>query len=49
MSSDAADGKLVHKLVRDLASRFDLGYWREKREYPWEFVRAFAKAGWLGR
>jgi len=44
MSSDAAHVELV----RDLASRFDLGYWREKGEYPWKFVRAFAKAGWLG-
>lgn len=41
----------VRTAVRDLASRFDLRYWRERdREgsYPWEFVRAFADAGWLG-
>jgi acyl-CoA dehydrogenase len=45
------DLALVRKSVRELARRFDLGYWREKdkhEEYPWEFVRAFADAGWLG-
>ena len=33
------------------ACRFDLEYWREHDRdaaYPWEFVRAFAEAGWLG-
>jgi acyl-CoA dehydrogenase len=34
-----------------IASKFSLEYWREHDEagtYPWEFVRAFAEAGWLG-
>ena len=34
-----------------LASSFGLDYWREHDRtaaYPWEFVRAFARAGWLG-
>src|SRR5262249_46335273 len=34
-----------------LASSFGLGYWREHDRdavYPWEFVNAFATAGWLG-
>jgi len=34
--------------VWNLASRFDVRYWRQKGEYPWEFVRAFAKSGGLG-
>ena len=42
---------LVRKSARELARRFDYEYWREtdkKAEYPWEFVKAFADAGWLG-
>ena len=34
-----------------VASGFGLDYWREhdrEASYPWEFVRAFAEAGWLG-
>ncbi|HEY0581613.1 MAG TPA: acyl-CoA dehydrogenase family protein [Chloroflexota bacterium] len=34
-----------------IASSFDLDYWREHDRdatYPWEFVTAFARAGWLG-
>jgi acyl-CoA dehydrogenase len=34
-----------------VASSFGLDYWREhdrEAAYPWEFVRAFAEAGWLG-
>src|SRR6476469_8841095 len=37
--------------ARDLASRFDDAYWRRcdsGHEFPWEFYRAFAEAGWLG-
>jgi len=36
---------------RKLADQFSLEYWHEKDEtaqYPWEFVRAFAAAGWMG-
>jgi acyl-CoA dehydrogenase len=50
-STDDRDLDLVRTSARELARRFDLGYWREKdkkEEYPWEFVRAFADAGWLG-
>jgi len=50
-ATDPRDLELVRKSSRELARRFDLGYWREKdkkAEYPWEFVRAFAEAGWLG-
>ncbi|MGH3154446.1 MAG: acyl-CoA dehydrogenase family protein, partial [Streptosporangiaceae bacterium] len=49
--TDDRDLDLVRTSARELARRFDLGYWREKdkkAEYPWEFVRAFADAGWLG-
>ena len=45
------DLDLVRTSARELARRFDLGYWRQKdkqEEYPWEFVKAFADAGWLG-
>jgi acyl-CoA dehydrogenase len=41
----------VRAAVRDLASKFDDGYWSERdeaHEFPWEFYRAFADAGWLG-
>jgi alkylation response protein AidB-like acyl-CoA dehydrogenase len=34
-----------------IAHRFGLDYWREHdrdASYPWEFVRAYAEAGWLG-
>ena len=50
-STDERDLDLVRKSARELARRFDLGYWREKDkkgEYPWEFVKAFADGGWLG-
>lgn len=46
-----SDLALVREASRDLARKFDLEYWRMKdknAEYPWEFVRAFADAGWLG-
>ncbi|WP_028266079.1 acyl-CoA dehydrogenase family protein [Arthrobacter sp. MA-N2] len=41
----------VRQHSREIARQFDLNYWREKDskpEYPWEFVKAFADAGWLG-
>lgn len=50
-STETHDLDLVRKSARDVARRFDLGYWREKdkkAEYPWEFVAAFADGGWLG-
>jgi alkylation response protein AidB-like acyl-CoA dehydrogenase len=50
-STDDRDLDLVRESARELARRFDLGYWRQKdkkAEYPWEFVHAFADAGWLG-
>ena len=50
-STDDRDLDLVRKSARELARRFDLGYWREKDkkgECPWEFVKAFADGGWLG-
>ncbi len=42
---------VVRKATRELARKFDYGYWRDKDklgEYPWEFVTAFAQGGWLG-
>ena len=50
-TGDSGELELIRASVRDLAGRFDLGYWRDKDkkgEYPWEFVRAFADGGWLG-
>lgn len=49
--TEASDLDLVRKSARELARRFDMDYWRQKdskHEYPWEFVNAFAEAGWLG-
>ena len=43
--------ELIRKEVAALARSFPLDYWLEKdrkAEYPWEFVKAFAQAGWLG-
>ncbi|NKQ55527.1 acyl-CoA/acyl-ACP dehydrogenase [Amycolatopsis sp. K13G38] len=51
MTAVDRDLDLVRRSARELARKFDLDYWREKdrkAEYPWEFVRAFADAGWLG-
>ena len=48
---EKVDLELVRKSVRELAQRFDYEYWREKdktAQYPWEFVKAFADAGWFG-
>ncbi len=42
---------IVCKATRELARKFEYGYWREKDklgECPWEFVTAFARGGWLG-
>jgi hypothetical protein len=41
----------VQREARAVAAQFDLNYWRDhdrSKAYPWEFVRAFAAAGWLG-
>jgi acyl-CoA dehydrogenase len=43
--------ELIRKEVAALARSFPPEYWLEKdgkAEYPWEFVKAFAQAGWLG-
>ena len=45
-TTDDRDLDLVRKSARELARRFDLGYWREKDkkgEYPWEFALLTAK------
>ncbi|MGD9765574.1 MAG: acyl-CoA dehydrogenase family protein [Candidatus Binatia bacterium] len=49
----ARDGHLdeIREAARTLARRFPLSYWREHDKdgtYPWEFVNAFASAGWMG-
>src|SRR5438445_13538191 len=43
--------ELIRKEVGALARSFPPEYWLEKdkkAEYPWEFVKAFARNGWLG-
>jgi len=43
--------ELIRKEVTALARSFPPEYWLEKdrkAEYPWEFIRAFGQAGWLG-
>jgi alkylation response protein AidB-like acyl-CoA dehydrogenase len=41
----------VRRETLAIANRFGLDYWREHdrdEAYPWEFVNAYAEAGWLG-
>ncbi|MGE3771350.1 MAG: acyl-CoA dehydrogenase family protein [Gammaproteobacteria bacterium] len=41
----------IRDAAAKLARRFPLAYWRgcdREEKYPWEFVHAFADAGWLG-
>jgi alkylation response protein AidB-like acyl-CoA dehydrogenase len=43
--------ELIRKEVASLARSFSLDYWLEKdkkAEYPWDWVKTFAQAGWLG-
>ena len=43
--------EMIRKEVATFAGSFSLDYWLEKdrkHEYPWDFVKAFARAGWLG-
>ncbi len=43
--------QMIRKEVAALARTFSMDYWLEKDrtgDYPWEFVKAFAGAGWLG-
>src|SRR2546430_13438967 len=43
--------ELIRKEVATLARTFSLDYWLEKdrkAEYPWDWVKTFAQAGWLG-
>ena len=45
------DQELIRKSVRELASKFDDGYWMDKdlaHEFPREFYDAIASGGWLG-
>src|SRR2546429_5795937 len=43
--------EMIRKEVATLAGSFSLDYWLgrdRKHESPWDFVKAFARAGWLG-
>jgi alkylation response protein AidB-like acyl-CoA dehydrogenase len=45
------DLEMIRTAARQLADKFGDPYWLEhekKKKYPWEFVKAFAEAGWLG-
>ncbi len=45
------DQMSLRAAARDLARSFGNEYWAEKDalgEFPWDFYRAFAEAGWLG-
>ena len=45
------DDGAIREAVAALASRFDDDYWLERDtrcEFPWDFYRAIAEAGWLG-
>lgn len=52
MDFDLSDDQVrLRDAVRELAGRFTPAYWAgrdEQGEFPWEFYRAFADAGWLG-
>src|SRR3954464_7570251 len=46
-----ADQEAIRRAVAELAASFDEEYWLEKdssHEFPSEFYKAFADAGWLG-
>ena len=45
------DQQTIERAVADLAAKFDDNYWADKdqsHEFPWEFYKAFADAGWVG-
>lgn len=45
------DQQTIQRAVADLAATFSDDYWAEKdhsHEFPWEFYKAFADAGWIG-
>jgi acyl-CoA dehydrogenase len=45
------DQQAIRGAVAELAGKFSDEYWSEhdeKHEFPWEFYKAFADAGWLG-
>jgi alkylation response protein AidB-like acyl-CoA dehydrogenase len=50
-ATNQTDLNLIRSSARQLADRFGDRYWCEldkKKEYPWEFIKAFSDAGWLG-
>jgi len=50
-ATDETDLNLIRESAHQLASRFDLEYWRdcdENYKYPWDFINAFREGGWLG-
>ncbi len=43
--------EMIRTQVRELADTFDMEYWRDcdrNHEYPHEYLKTFAEAGWLG-
>ena len=51
MPLDQTELNMIRKSARQIADQFGPEYWREhdkKKQYPWDFVKAFAEGGWLG-
>jgi len=51
MTLQQSELDMIRSSARKIADDFGPNYWREKdkkKEYPWDFVKAYAKDGWLG-
>jgi len=51
MTLQQSELDMIRSSARRIANDFGPSYWREKdkrKEYPWDFVKAYAKDGWLG-
>ena len=49
--TELAEYEEIRQSVRQMCSKFDDTYWQEhdeNKEFPWEFYKAVADAGWLG-
>jgi acyl-CoA dehydrogenase len=51
MTLQQSELDMIRSSARRIADDFGPSYWREKdkkKEYPWDFVKAYAQDGWLG-
>lgn len=49
--TDDTELNMIRESAHAIASKFDLDYWRDadtNKKYPWDFIKAFAEAGFLG-